>query len=123
MSLTMIPLVCVARRSFSLRYLTFGVPAHGAETFHGGGSRLLWQCPALDIRLSLHLDVDAQFFFNVQQDAFAPKQGAQPRLENVEPFHHQPPQTAFLTFAMARASRSQLSSSAVSCLLPAFVSV
>src|SRR5262249_29254643 len=61
--------------------------------------------PALDIRLCLYLDVDAQFFLNVPQDAFAPNQGAQPRRENVEPFHHQPPQTAFLTFAMARANR------------------
>src|SRR5262249_10978549 len=99
------------------------VPAYVAETFQSGGSRLLWRHPAPDIRLRLHLDVDAQFFFNVPQDAFAPKQGAQPRTENVEPFHHQPPQIAFLTLAMARASRSQLSSSAVSCLLPALVSV
>src|SRR5262249_28691467 len=71
----------------------------------GGGSRLVWRHPSLDIRLRLHLDVDAQFFFNVPQDAFAPKYGAQPRPENVEPFHHQPPQTAFLTFAMAMANR------------------
>src|SRR5262245_34255069 len=78
-------------------------PAHGAETFQGAGSRLVWRHTALDIRLRLHLDVDAQFFFNVPQDAFAPKQGAQPRPENVEPFHDQPPQTAFLTFAIARA--------------------
>src|SRR5262249_14308857 len=97
----------------------FSVPAQVAETFQGGGSRLVRRHPALDFRLRFHLDVDAQFFFNVPQDAFAPEQGAQPRHENVEPFHHQPPQTAFLTFAMARASRSQLSSSALSCLLPA----
>jgi hypothetical protein len=32
-------------------------------------------------------------------------------------------QTAFLTFAMARASRSHISSSTLSCLLPALVSV
>src|SRR5262249_22325553 len=101
----------------------FSAPAQVAETFQGGSSRLVRRHPALDIRLRLHLDMDAQFFFNVPQDAFAPKQGAQPRPENVEPFHHQPPQTAFLTFAIAKASRSQLSSSAVSCLLPAFVNL
>src|SRR5262249_1634487 len=101
----------------------FRIPTRVAETLQSSRPRLIWRHPALDIRLRLHLDVDAQFFFNVLQDAFAPKQGAQPRHENVEPLHHQPPQTAFLTFAMARASRSQLSSSALSCLLPALVSV
>src|SRR5262249_10589290 len=95
----------------------------GAETFQGGGSRLVWSHPSLDIRLHPHLDLDAQFFFNVPQDAYAPNDGAQPRPENVEPFQHQPPATAILTFRLASASRSHLRSAALSCLLPALVSV
>src|SRR5262249_60661796 len=69
----------------------FSVPDQVAETFQSDGSRLVWRHPLLDIRLRLHLDMDAQFFFNVPQDALATKQGAQPRHENVEPFHNQPP--------------------------------
>ncbi len=48
-------------------------PADIAETLERHGPRFFRPHPTLDVRLGLHLDVDAQLFFSALQDAVAPK--------------------------------------------------
>jgi len=75
-----------------------------------------------DVRLRLHLDVEAHLFVDIPEDGLATEKAMHARREKIEQSHGRPThQVACRTLAMARTRRSQFSSSASSCFLPDLV--
>src|SRR5262245_35728672 len=87
-------------------------PARMSKSSERSGPRFLRQHPPLDVGLRLHLDVETHLFIDLFDHRVAPDERAQPIFQNAESLHT-PPYFASRTFMIARASRSQLSSSTV----------